>query len=141
MSKTLLASAARTASNVGSSVSLSRGLKGLIFILDVTAAAKDVGDTLNVYVQESPDGSIWTDRVSFNQVLGNGGAEQFLAYLNCELAPTTAVLAPQDAALAAASLIPGPIAPTIRAKFVIGKDADVPEDQSFTFSLKVLEIR
>ena len=53
------------------------------FVLDVTAAATEVGDTLDVYIDVSPDaGDTWINAVHFNQVLGNGGAKKFVAKLN-----------------------------------------------------------
>ncbi len=50
-------------------------------LLDVTAAATDAGDTLDVTVQTLV-GSTWLDAHHFTQVLGNGGAKQFFAKLN-----------------------------------------------------------
>jgi hypothetical protein len=53
------------------------------FVLNVTAAATDVADTLDVYVDVSPDnGATWLNAVHFTQVLGNGGVKKFVAVLN-----------------------------------------------------------
>lgn len=49
-------------------------------VLNVTAAATEVGDTLDVFVDCSPDGgTTWINIVHFTQVLGNGGPLTFLA--------------------------------------------------------------
>jgi len=45
----------------------------------VTAAATDVGDLLDVYVQTKIDGTNWLDVQHFTQVLGNGGAKRYVA--------------------------------------------------------------
>lgn len=103
-------------------------------LLNVTAAATAVGDTLNVYVQASVDGgTTWDDVISFTQVLGNGGAKKFLARWQGLIAPTTALAAPQDAALAAGSVAQGPHGLLWSAKWVV-VSASGP---SFTFSLAV----
>ncbi len=53
------------------------------FLLNVTAAATDVDDTLDVFVDASPDGGIsWVNVVHFTQVLGNGGAKKFVAAIH-----------------------------------------------------------
>lgn len=111
----LLASAARSASGnqevldtttspAGNpqSYGLSRYARCLI-LLDVTAAAVAVGDTLDVYIQKDtgrPGARIYTDFVHFTQVLGNGGPKQFVAEINANLSSST--LHPiQDAAVVA----------------------------------------
>jgi hypothetical protein len=54
-----------------------------IFDLNVTAAATDVGDLLDVYVDTSLDGgTLWINVVHFTQVLGNGGAKRETMTLN-----------------------------------------------------------
>lgn len=133
----LLASAARTASgtftpDAAIAHSLARGGRATLQ-LTVSAAATDVGDTLDVYIQHSVDGgTTWDDFVHFTQVLGNGGAKKFLAAWSSTITPTTALGAPADGALAA-GVKQGPIGPQIRVKWVV-VDADV--DGSFTFGIK-----
>lgn len=56
---------------------------GVVFELDLTAAAAASGDTLDVTVQTSVDGTNWVDVVHFTQALGNGGAKRFYAKLSC----------------------------------------------------------
>jgi len=43
----------------------------LKWILKVTKAAEDAGDTLNVYIQSRGRDGVWHDRVSFTQILGS----------------------------------------------------------------------
>jgi hypothetical protein len=117
---TLVASAARTAS--GTSTAATQDFSdatSAVFFLSVTAAATEVDDTLDVFVQASPDGgTTWDDVAHFTQVLGNGGAKKFLARWVREIAPTAAQAAPQDAAVAA-GVAQGPHGPTWRVKWVV----------------------
>lgn len=53
---------------------------GMILVCDLTAAATDVGDTLDVKVQTKIAG-LWVDVAYFTQMLGNGGAKRFGAKL------------------------------------------------------------
>jgi len=73
---------------------------GMAFVLDVTAAATDAGDTLDVKVQCRLDGTNWIDVASFTQVLGNGGAKRHIAKVSADAAQ--AMFA--DTALAAGSV-------------------------------------
>jgi hypothetical protein len=134
----LLASEARITSGVGASAS-AKGAKALIFLLDVTVAAKDVGDLLDVYVQDSIDGVIFTDLVRFTQVLGNAGAKKYYAVVNLQANPTTGMGPVQDCTMSAGAR-QGPCGSTIRPKFVITPDGDSTEDQSFTFELSMLKL-
>lgn len=61
-------------------VAMKRPLGGVILVLDVTAAATDVGDTLDVKVQ-TLIGANWVDVAYFTQVLGNGSTKRFAAKL------------------------------------------------------------
>lgn len=56
-----------------------RSWAGGTFFLDVTAAATEVDDTLDVFVQRLLAPAVWDDIVHFTQVLGNGGTVQFVA--------------------------------------------------------------
>lgn len=125
----LLESAARTASGTSDTVKLDPGIKALFFLLDVTALATDAGDTLNVYIQESPDGgTTWNDIISFAQCLGAGSAANQLAIINTnggteggltwyDLVGSTAQLgATKDGSLPAGNVRQGPVAPYLRAK-------------------------
>jgi len=71
----ILASQATIVTNTGTSaVMIQPWVKAAVFSLDVTAAATDATDTLDVTVQTTIDGTNWIDVVAFIQVLGNGGA-------------------------------------------------------------------
>ncbi len=79
--KTLLASAARTDSGVQVLTDDFSAASWALFQLDVTAAATEVGDLLDVYLQHSFDGgTTWDDFVHFTQVLGDGGAKKDIPY-------------------------------------------------------------
>ena len=54
---------------------------GVVAVLDVTAAANLVGDTLDVIVQ-TKIGSGWYDAIWFTQCLGNGGAKTYVAKID-----------------------------------------------------------
>lgn len=71
---TLSASGAKTADGQSSSVRLPRA-DAFVFVLDVTNAATDADDTLDVTIQTVLDGTNWVDVVHFTQVLGNGADE------------------------------------------------------------------
>lgn len=72
---TLLASTTTAAGAVdsqGAAVYLPGMVRAYGFVLDLTNAATDVGDTLDVKVQTKIDGTNWLDVVHFTQILGNG---------------------------------------------------------------------
>lgn len=62
------------------SVAIPRPENGMQLVCDLTAAAADVGDTLDIKVQTQL-GGIWVDVCYFTQMLGNGGAKRFGAKL------------------------------------------------------------
>ena len=78
--RTLQASATLTAAatTYTTGVPLPAIRNGVVFVLDVTAAATDVGDLFDVTVQ-TKIGSFWLDAAKFTQVLGNGGAKTYVA--------------------------------------------------------------
>lgn len=138
---TLHASAARTAS--GDTGALGKPLhpeviKNASFILDVTVAATDVDDTLNVYVQSFKHG-LWEDLVHFTEVLGNGGTKKFIAEWARDDAVDAELGAVQDAALSAGVKQGGIMGDDLRIKYVIvdpGGGA-----ASFTFSVSMESVR
>jgi len=132
---TLVASAARTASDNSGALTLGRkeSASSAVFQLTVSAAATAASDTLDVYVQHSVDGgTTYDDFVHFTQVLGNGGAKKFIAHWQRDVIPTTALHAPADGALAA-GVLQGPVGSTWRVKWVIVDGGG--SDASFTFSV------
>ena len=127
---TLLASAARTATSTGTTaVRLPKGMQGVAFVLDVTAAATAVGDLLDVYVQTKLDGTNWVDVQRFTQVLGDGGAKRYYAKLNAGAAMTEF----ENATGLGEHSIRDLIGDDWRTRYVI-TDAGA-DDASFTFSV------
>lgn len=81
---TLRASAAQAAAGTvtGTGVTFRKPWTEALVMLNVTAAATDANDTLDVYVDTSPDGgTTWINVGHFTQVLGNGGAKKFVMAL------------------------------------------------------------
>jgi len=141
---TLFASATVTGSSAGGSDAARYGsavniqepgpIVALLLQLDVTAAAKEVGDTLDAYVQTQLDDTNWIDICHFTQVLGNGGAKRHIAKLDASLAQATF----EAAASLNAGAIRNIIGRRLRVKYVTTNDADDPADTSFTFSVKAV---
>ena len=78
--RTLLASVTATgaATVAVASVRLPSMVNAVAFTCDVTAAAADGSDTLDVKVQVMLDGSKWTDIVHFPQHAGDGGTARYI---------------------------------------------------------------
>jgi len=127
---TLLAStttAAGAVDTAGSSVRLPGMVNAIAFTLDVTAAATDAADTLDVKVQTKIDGTNWVDVVYFTQVLGNGGALRHVAKIFASVAEAMFL----NAALAAGT-VRNLIGDEWRVAYV---QADADADATFTFSV------
>lgn len=134
MGVTLLASAAQTASGTQDLQDNFSGLASASLLLNLTAAATEVGDTLDVYIQHSADcGTTYDDFVAFTQMLGNGGAKKFVAEWSALDSPESELHAPADAALAA-GVLQGPKGGKWRIKWVI-VDVATTGNASFTFSI------
>lgn len=82
----LLSASARTASETGGWVMMPPEHTAMMLQLDVTAAATDAGDTLDVKIQILRGDAEVTDVCYFTQVLGNGGAKQYIAKLMSQTA-------------------------------------------------------
>lgn len=108
--------------------------KQLIAVLDLTAAATDVGDTLDVYLDTSFDGGASFVNIGhFTQMLGNGGAKKFvMAFKAAPIAASNCVSFTADQSASAALQIGFGDRFRYRATTV---DADA--DASFTYSLKL----
>jgi hypothetical protein len=130
---TLVTSAARTASGTQAVTIPAPNLyDAAVFLLSVSAAATDAIDTLDVYLQSSPDGgTTWDDFAHFTQVLGNGGVKKYLATWSQFVTAESEMKAPADAALAA-GVLQGPVSSTWRVKWVV---VDANANASFTFSV------
>ena len=92
--QTLRASAAQAAAGTvtGTAVQLSRSYRELVAQFIVSAAATDVSDTLDVYIDTSFDGgTTWVNIGHFTQVLGNGGAKTLVMSF-CNANPGTSAV-------------------------------------------------
>jgi hypothetical protein len=103
-------------------------VSAMAFELDLTAAATDAGDTLDVTVQTLIDGTNWVDVVHFTQCLGNGGAKRYFAKIAAGLAEN---MFENGAALAAGS-VRHLLGDSWRLKYV---QVDADTDGTFTFSV------
>lgn len=63
-------------------------VNAVVFVCDLSAAATDAGDLLDIKVQTKVDGTNWVDVIHFTQILGNGGAKRFVAKLLANTAET-----------------------------------------------------
>jgi hypothetical protein len=108
------------------------------FILDVTAAATAADDTLDVYIDFSPDGGLtWINAIHFTQVLGNGGAKKEIAKINANTGLATATAPLNIAADAASGAVRNiSLFEDVRYRAVI-VDVDT-DNASFTYSLKAV---
>lgn len=130
---TLAASAARgaTASTNGTAVYMAGERRRFFVLLNVTAAATDVDDTLDVYVDFSLDDSTYYNGGRFTRCLGNGGAKKFFAVWDPTTPGTADIAVTTDAAVS--TIRPSVFGPYIRLRWVIvdpGAGA-----ASFTFSV------
>ncbi len=137
--KTIISSAAATASGTSEEFSFLKGTKSLIVQLDVTAAATDVGDILAVWLQGTVDGTNFYDLGRFADVLGNGGTKRYLMILNREYAAESEIVTPTDATMSASTVNQGPFPDTLRIKYTV-TDAGT-DNASFTFSVKINAIK
>lgn len=124
----LLASAARTATGTSTGLRLPGMVNAVVFTLDVTAVATDVGDTLDVAIQTKVDGTNWVDVCAFTQILGNGSAVRLVMKVLADVAEALYV---SGASLAADAVRHG-IGDEWRVSWTIVDSGDA--DQSFTFS-------
>jgi hypothetical protein len=115
------------AAGTGSAVSILGQPRAMAFVLDVTAAATDVGDTLDVKVQTRLDGTNWVDVCSFTQVLGNGGVKRHIGKIDAGIAQAMFL----NAALAAGS-VRNLIGEVYRVAYA---QVDADNNASFTFSV------
>jgi len=107
--------------------------KQIQILLNVTSAGAAAGDTLDVFVDTSPDsGTTWVNTIHFNQVLGNGGAVAFWATLDpAGAAGTSSTNVTADAA--AAAVRPSMFTDRLRVRYTIVDGGA--HGQSFTFSV------
>ena len=93
-SLTLRASAAVSTAktDTGAIQSYNAPAKEALVVLNVTAAAAAANDTLDVYIDITPDGgTTWLNVGHFTQVLGNGSAKKYVMALNSSNAGASAI--------------------------------------------------
>jgi hypothetical protein len=126
---TLKTAGAETASTTQDGVTFREVFHQALLMLKVTSAATLVGDTLNVYIDTSPDGgTTWVNIGAFTQVVGNGGAKTFTMALGEDNPGATAVFDVSANASAGATRQVG-ISDRLRARSVIAGTG------SFTYSV------
>lgn len=69
---TLLASAVKTVTGQSTAVRLPGMVNAYVFTLDLTNAATDNADTLDITIQTKVDGTNWVDVCAYTQILGDG---------------------------------------------------------------------
>jgi hypothetical protein len=112
----LFASATRVtavANSAGTSFNVERTSRALI-LLDLTATAGVAGDTLDVFVDVSLDGTKWLNAAHFTQLAGNAAAMSAYVILD----PTTPGTAPIVTTSDAAS---GVVRPSAWGRFIRGR--------------------
>jgi len=131
---TLFASAARGAgvAQTGTAAIVQGERSRFCLLLDVTAAASEGTDTLDVYVDVlAADAATWLNAVHFTQVLGNGGAKKFFAVLDPSNPGTAVIDVTADAA--AGAVRPALFGAQLRGRYTIVDGGGVAA--SFTFSV------
>lgn len=110
--------------------------ESMLAVLDVTAAATDAGDTLDVYLDTSFDGGLtWFNIGHFTQVLGNGGAKKLLMSFKANpIAASNCVVATTDQSAGAALQVG--FGDRFRYRAACANTSTV--NNSFTFSLTLI---
>lgn len=137
---TLLTSAARTdttANNTGSAITGLTWRNRYIIVLNCTSAATEAGDTLDVYIDVTIDGTTWLNAVHFTQILGNGGAKKEYAVLDPSAPGTSTIAATSDAA--SGVVRPSMFGAQMRVRWTI-VDVATLGNQSFTFGVTAFVI-
>lgn len=129
---TLAASAARTAGANGSWVFFGGERRRLIFLLDITASATAAGDTLNVFIDASIDGTNSIGSVAhFTEQAGDGAAAKEVAVLDASNPGTDVIVVTTD--VAAATTRPALFGAYYRARWALVDAGGA--DTSHTFSV------
>lgn len=132
----LVASRTETTGTGTASIALSENViartRAAVFLLDITAAATDSGDTLDVWIQHSVNGSDWDDFVRFTQAAGNAGPAQYQARWVRDVTPDVEQGAKNGKAIAA-GVTQGPVGHQWRIAWTVTNTST--DDASFTFSL------
>ncbi len=125
----LAALAARTADGNGVPVTGLGYGKRYLLLCDIIDSAHEAGDTLDVYVDVSLDGSTWLNAVHFTQQAGNGAARKEFAVLDPSNPGAVVVDVTADAI--AGAVRPALFGLQMRARWVIADSGD--GDSAHTF--------
>lgn len=107
------------------------------FQLEVTAAATAAGDTLDVFIQHSMNGTTWDDFVHFTQVKGNDAMpKRFNAQWSGIVVPTNALRPEADGTLAV-GVAQGLGGSDWRVKWTVASSSA----PSFTFNVRMRPLR
>ena len=142
----LLSKTAVGTSQSGAAINIERPIYAL-FELDVTLADTDVGDTLDVYVQHSPDsGTTWYDFVHFPQFTGTDGAGKRHIVWSGTLIPVVVTepnpsLTPGAETLVANTVLHGVKFSTWRGRAVIVDAGAANASFSFKLSARIVQDR
>lgn len=129
---TLAASAARTADGNGDWVYVGGERDHFTFVLDITNSDTDAGDTLDVYIDGSFDGSTQAFNIAhFPQQAGNAAAARVAAAIGSNNPGTATFVVTAD--IAAGGVRSALRAPYLRARWVIVDSGDA--NSSHTFSV------
>ncbi len=131
----LFASATRAtaiANSAGTAIDCARAKRAIV-TLDVTAMGGVAGDTLDVYVDVSPDGTMWINAAHFTQIAGNAAASRRFVVLDPSNPGTSEVVSTSDAA--GGAVRPAACGMQMRGRYTL-VDAGA-HGQSATFSLGV----
>jgi len=127
----LSASSAKTESASGTAVACGQ-YRRFAVLLDVTALATDAGDTLDVFIDFSPDGgTTYVNAAHFTQQIGTGSAAKLWAVIDSANPGTSVVDVTADAV--AGAVRPALFGGHIRARWAIVDDST--DDASFTFAV------
>jgi hypothetical protein len=130
----LAASAARTADGNGTAVTGLGGFRRFMVLLEISASATDAADTLDVFVDVSPDGgTTWINAIHFAQQAGDGSAKDEIAVLEPSTPGVDVVAVTSDAATG--KVRPGMFGDQMRARWEVADSGDA--NSSHTFSVKL----
>ena len=128
---TLAASVARTANGAGTAVFIGGERKRFIVINAITASATAAGDTADIYVDFSIDGTTYYNAIHFTQQAGDGAARTEFATLDTANPGTSSIDVTADAASGAVR--PALFGAYIKTRWVLVDGGGA--DTSHTFSV------
>lgn len=132
---TLAASAERTVDGTATAITGLGWRNRYIVLVDVTALGSVAGDTLDIYIDVSLDGTTWLNAIHGTQRLGNGAAAKEFAILDPSNPGTSTINVTSDAA--AGAVRPALFGPQMRARWVIVNGGGT---HAFTFAVLTFTI-